>query len=127
MHVKGISPKLAAAIGPPLTAVVTAMILTNTVDRTSLAALASILLGALLGYHAPVGAVKSEPITVMAPVVTSSGPGTNVSFSAFQPTKDPDTDGDTMLEPELAAKPTPADVPPDEIDSPSAYASEALS
>jgi hypothetical protein len=52
---KGISPKLAGAIGPPLTAVVTAMILTNTVDRTSLAALASIAIGALLGYHAPAG------------------------------------------------------------------------
>ena len=51
-----ISPKLAGAVGPPLTAVVTAMILTNQVDRTSLAALAAIVLGALLGYHAPAGA-----------------------------------------------------------------------
>lgn len=48
-----ISPKLAAAIAPPLTAVVTAVILTNTFDRTSAAALAAIAIAAVLGYHAP--------------------------------------------------------------------------
>lgn len=57
---KGISPKLAAAISPPLTAVTTAMILTGDVDRTSLAALAAILIGAALGYHAPRGQAKVE-------------------------------------------------------------------
>jgi hypothetical protein len=60
---KGISPKLAGAIGPPLTAVATAMILTNTVDRTSLAALASIAIGAALGYHAPAGKAATPTAT----------------------------------------------------------------
>jgi hypothetical protein len=49
----GISPKLAAAVAPPLTAVVTHMILTGKIDRASLALLAAILIGAALGYHAP--------------------------------------------------------------------------
>jgi hypothetical protein len=68
MHrTKGISPKLAAAICPPLTAVVTAMILTGTLDRASLAALAAIAIGAALGYQAPRGetvAPAPAPVTV---------------------------------------------------------------
>jgi hypothetical protein len=63
-----ISPKLAGAIGPPLTAVVTAMILTDTVDRTSLAALAAILIGAVLGYHAPGGKTGVYSATTWSPM-----------------------------------------------------------
>jgi hypothetical protein len=115
MHVKGISPKLAAAIGPPLTAVVTAMILTNTVDRTSLAALAAIAVGAVLGYHAPVGATTTTPLAAPMFSTSSSGAGTNIIAS---PVFAPDTDGDTMLEPELADKKPMLLAPPDEVDSP---------
>jgi hypothetical protein len=125
-----ISPKLTAAIAPPLTAVVTAMILTGDVDRTSLAALAAIVIAAALGYHAPSGATK--PLVTQS--FTTGNPGFTFSagpMSAAQPimagtmgpsgpgmTDDGD-DGDDQLPAELEQH--PVDSPPaDEIDQPDA-------
>jgi hypothetical protein len=87
MHrTKGISPKLAGAICPPLTAVVTAMILTGSIDRASIAALAAIAIGAALGYQAPRGeTVASAPVNVATSSLFTPfmpvGPGTQVSWT----------------------------------------------
>ncbi|HET6502093.1 MAG TPA: hypothetical protein VFG87_15160 [Amycolatopsis sp.] len=110
----GISPKLAGAIGPPLTAVVTAMILTDTVDRTSLAALAAILIGAALGYHAPVGRTAA---TVTAGTGFVAQPVMGGTMSTGKPDTDDGDDGDDHLPAELATRdidPTPVD----EVDVP---------
>lgn len=64
LRTKGISPKLAAALTPPITAVSTAMILTGDVDRTSLATVAALVIAAVLGYHASPGSfVEGETVT----------------------------------------------------------------
>jgi hypothetical protein len=109
---KGVSPKLAGAIGPPLTAVVTAMILTNTVDRTSLAALAAILIGAVLGYHAPRGdttvTLNKLPAAIAEPVMGGT-------MSTGKP--DSGDDGDDHLPAELETHPVDP-IPVDEVDVP---------
>jgi len=114
-----ISPKLTAAIAPPLTAVVTAMILTGDVDRTSLAALAAIVIAAALGYHAPSGVAK--PLVTQS--FTTGNPGFTFSAGtapAAQPTgmTDDGNDGDDQLPAELADHPAATSIPHDEIDSP---------
>lgn len=119
---KGVSPKLAAAIGAPLTAVVTAMILTNEVDRVSLAALAAILIGAALGYHAPRGAAVTATIAPpSAPPATGSAasaggppPMWTTATSSHITFSDTDEDGDDHLPGDLADRiPDPA--PVDEV------------
>jgi hypothetical protein len=130
MHkTKGISPKLAGAIGPPLTAVVTAMIAAGTVDRTSLAALAAVLIGAALGYHAPVGKVTAAPAPgIVASTTTTTSP-VYVAQPAMAGTMGPVTgdwrkgvpvegagdDGDDALPAELETHPVDT-APVDEVD-----------
>jgi hypothetical protein len=124
---KGISPKLAGAIGPPLTAVVTAMILTNTVDRTSLAALASIAIGALLGYHAPAGkAAASGTEHVWLPTM-STGAGTTGTLTGTteftrsatsDPAGDNGDDGDDHLPAELVKREPDTPTTADAVDRP---------
>lgn len=75
---KGVSPKLAAAVAPPLTAVVTHVILTGKIDRASLALLAAILIGAALGYHAPRG-----DTTTAAPAPSTAFPVSEMSSVMF--------------------------------------------
>lgn len=104
MHIPPISPKLAAGLAPPLTAVVSALILTGTLDRTSLAALAAIVIGAVLGYHAPRLEPASSSLTVP-------------SAAAETFTGDAD-DGDDALPAELVDHPITTAPPADEIDSP---------
>ena len=101
-----ISPKLAAAIAPPLTAVTTAAILSGTLDRASLAALAGVAIGALLGYHAP-GLVQSRPLgppmTFGTTGAMAAGPATfQTTGTATDPAlDDPDHVSD---EPEIPAE-----------------------
>ena len=126
---KGISPKLAAAIGPPLTAIVSAAILTSTLDKQNAAALAGVIIGALLGYHAPAGRViqfgpqpsgagstftASTSNTVLDGMVGTMGPVT-LDWRKGVPE---DTDGDDQLPGELADAEPHHDPPPDEVDQP---------
>lgn len=106
---KGISPKLAGAIGPPLTAVVTAAILSGTVDRASLAALAAIAIGAALGWHAPRGQAADAPTITHHFTMPDPAPPA---------AEDLGDDGDDALPAELADHPAATSVPVDEIDSP---------
>lgn len=116
---KGVSPKLAAAVAPPLTAVVTHMILTGKVDRASLALLAAILIGAALGYHAPRGgAVTTAVTTTLGPpliAATSNPASATSSWSVTGSPADEGDDGDDHLPGDLATR-TPDAAPVDEID-----------
>ena len=115
-----ISPKLTAAIAPPLTAVVTAAILTETVDRASLAALAGVVIGALLGYHAPPGLpapLKLEPIQASfgtTSFTTTGGPPVTYQTAGT----DNGDDGHDTLPAELADHPVAENPPADEVDLP---------
>ena len=111
-----ISPKLAAAIAPPLTAVTTAAILSGTLDRASLAALAGVAIGALLGYHAP-GLVQSRPLgpPMMFGTAGSTG-GSSFTFGAAK--ADDGDDGDDQLPAEFAYHPVAENPPADEVDLP---------
>jgi hypothetical protein len=53
MKLPHVSAKLKAGLAPPLTAFVTTVILTGDVDKTALATLAGLLIGAGLGYETP--------------------------------------------------------------------------
>ena len=57
----GISPKLIAAISVPLSAVVSKVIISGDIDRVSIAAIATLLIGAVASYLAPVGTVAPDP------------------------------------------------------------------
>jgi hypothetical protein len=70
IRVKGISPKLSQAISPPLTALVTTVILVGAIDRSALATLAGIVIGAVLGYHAPVGETEEDALVASDTRVT---------------------------------------------------------
>ena len=115
-----ISPKLAAAIAPPLTAVTTAAILSGTLDRASLAALAGVAIGAVLGYHAP-GLVQSRPLAPAMFGTTSATGGASFTLGAakaFESFPDSGDDGDDKLPAELADHPVTVDPPADEVDTP---------
>lgn len=90
-YLKGISPKLIAAIAVPFAAVVSQVIVTGRIDRESIAAIATLAIGALAGYHAPVGAVKFPELDgpyvdpIMAGTMGPSGPGMVALDSAVTP------------------------------------------
>ena len=132
----GISPKLAAAIAPPLTAIVSAAILTSTLDKQSAAALAGVVIGALLGYHAPAGQTKADkPVFEFGPQSSGTASSFHISVPSGSPpdgmagTMGPvtgdwrkgvpdDTDGDDQLPAELADRGTDMPAASDEVDQP---------
>lgn len=125
-----ISPKLTAAIAPPLTAISSAAILTGSLDKTSLAALAGVVIGGLLGYQTP--HTTGTPITADDPstplfnektgVFAASSPAGGVQVvNTWSPTAtDGDTgdDGDDTLPAELGTHPIDVGIVPDAIDQP---------
>ena len=136
----GISPKLAAAIAPPLTAIVSAAILTSTLDKQSAAALAGVVIGALLGYHAPAGVQKLPSVEAQAPARNLPSGASHLEHLTWEQTGGvpldgmagtmgpvtgdwrkgvpDDTDGDDQLPAELADRGTDMPAASDEVDQP---------
>jgi hypothetical protein len=126
---RGLSPKIIAPVAAALAAFAQAKI-----HDQATAALVVSLIGAAGLYLAPPGVVEAKDVPTadekaarargpmtMAPAGTPASAAYSSSWTTTTTTTTPvsaDTDGDTMLEPELADREHDTPPVPDEVDSP---------